>query len=104
VTDNQIACGRLTEGANLRGAAVPVTDNQIASGGLTEGTNLRGAAVPGVTDSEIASGGLTEGTNLRVGGLGREGQANHGHHTQSNSNHSILLPLVEHRASNAKLL
>jgi hypothetical protein len=78
VTDNQIAIGGLTEGANLRGATVPrVTDNQIAIGGLTEGTNLRGATVPRVTDdNQIAIGSLTEGTNLRVG---RASQANRSH-------------------------
>ncbi len=53
-----------------------VTDNQSAIGGLTEGTNLRDAAVPGVTDNQSAIGGLAEGTNL---GVGREGQANRSH-------------------------
>jgi hypothetical protein len=98
VTDNQIAIEGLTEGANLRGASVHVTNNQIAIGGLTEGPNLCGAGVP-VTNNQIAIGGLTERTDLRGGGVGREGQANRSHDTQSDSNHSILLPLVEYRAS-----
>jgi hypothetical protein len=80
-----------------------VTNNQSAIGGLTQGTNLRGATVPGVTDNQSAIGGLTEGTNLRVGREGQanrsEGQANRSQECQSDSNHSILLPLVEYRAS-----
>jgi len=65
--------------------------------------NSNSLRLPGVTDNQSAIGGLTQGTNLRVGREGQanrsEGQANRSHECQSDSNHSILLPLVEYRAS-----